>query len=164
MILNAIGGPCTQCGRPNIEHPGGRCPEQRSPNTMTTLAPHQQRVVDERAELSDRLSKLLCFFQTPIFAGLDAAERTRLRNQARFMDGYAAVLEERIAAFSEAPASKVVTDEMVGRFLSWRPPADFSPDGGILFNAPTRLADWPSGTNLLNAPQARQMLQQVLGG
>ena len=41
---------------------------------MTTLAPHQQRVVDEKNELSDRLSKLLCFFQTPIFAGLDAAE------------------------------------------------------------------------------------------
>lgn len=77
---------------------------------MTTLAPHQQRVVDEKTELSDRLSKLLNFFHTPIFAGLDAAEKTRLRNQARFMDGYAAVLEERIAAFTEAPA-KATTPE-----------------------------------------------------
>lgn len=68
---------------------------------MITLAPHQQRVVDEKNELSERLSKLLSFFQTPIFAGLDAAERTRLRNQARFMDGYLAVLEERIAAFGD---------------------------------------------------------------
>lgn len=67
---------------------------------MTTLAPHQQRVVDEKTELSDRLSKLLNFFHTPIFAGLDAAEKARLRSQARFMDGYCAVLEERIAAFS----------------------------------------------------------------
>ena len=67
---------------------------------MSTLAPHQQRVVDERAELSDRLSKLLNVFQTPIFVGLDAAEKARLRSQARFMDGYCAVLEERIAAFN----------------------------------------------------------------
>ena len=66
---------------------------------MSTLQPHQQRVVDEKTELSERLGKLLAFFQSPIFAGLSEAERSRLRNQARFMDGYAAVLEERIAAF-----------------------------------------------------------------
>ena len=64
-----------------------------------TLQPHQQRVVDEKDEVSDRLSKLLSFFQTPMFESLSEAERSRMRNQARFMDGYAAVLEERIAAF-----------------------------------------------------------------
>lgn len=63
------------------------------------LAPHQQRVVDENRELQDRLSNLLCFFQTEMFQSLSEAERSRMRNQARFMDGYAAVLEERIAAF-----------------------------------------------------------------
>lgn len=66
------------------------------------LQPHQQRVVDEKNELSERLGKLLAFFQTPTFDGLSEAERSRLRNQARFMDGYAAVLEERIAAFNYA--------------------------------------------------------------
>lgn len=66
---------------------------------MTQLAPHQQRVVTERDELAERLVKLLAFLQTPLFAGLDAAERSRLRNQARFMDGYLAVLGERIEAF-----------------------------------------------------------------
>lgn len=63
------------------------------------MIPHQQRVVTEKDELSERLAKLLAFFQTDIFAGLSEAERSRLRNQARFMDGYVAVLEERIAAF-----------------------------------------------------------------
>lgn len=63
------------------------------------LLPHQQRVVAEKDEVSERLSKLLAFFQGPIFPTLSEAERSRLRNQARFMDGYAAVLEERIAAF-----------------------------------------------------------------
>lgn len=63
------------------------------------LQPHQQRVVVERDELSEKLTKLLAFFQTPIFTRLPEAEQSRLQNQARFMDGYAAVLEERIAAF-----------------------------------------------------------------
>ena len=76
---------------------------------MSTLAPHQQRVVTERDELAERLAKLFAFFQSPIFAGLPAAEQTRLRSQARFMDGYLAVLGERIEAFS-AP---VVTSDMV---------------------------------------------------
>lgn len=53
----------------------------------------------EKAELDEKLAKLLGFFQTSVFAGLPEAERSRLRNQARFMDGYSAVLEERIAAF-----------------------------------------------------------------
>jgi len=63
------------------------------------LKPHQQRVVAENEELAEKLAKLLSFFQTKMFEGLSEAERSRLRNQARFMDGYAAVLEERIAAF-----------------------------------------------------------------
>lgn len=67
------------------------------------LKPYQQRVVTEKAELNERLAKLLAFFQTENFAVLSEAERSRLRNQARFMDGYAAVLEERIAAFDTFP-------------------------------------------------------------
>lgn len=63
------------------------------------LQPHQQRVVTEKADLDEKLSKLLAFFQTPTFEGLPEAERMRLRNQARFMDGYAACLEDRIRAF-----------------------------------------------------------------
>ena len=63
------------------------------------MAPHQQRVLDEKTELAERLTKLLSFFQTPLFDSLSEAERSRLRNQARFMDGYLAVLEERVQAF-----------------------------------------------------------------
>jgi hypothetical protein len=64
------------------------------------LQPHQQRVITEKADLDEKLGKLLAFFQTPIFADLSEAERSRLRNQARYMDGYSAVLGERIAAFA----------------------------------------------------------------
>lgn len=66
-----------------------------------SLKPFQERIVAENKELQDKLSKLLAFFPTTMFVMLDEAEQSRLRNQARFMDGYAAVLEERIKAFKE---------------------------------------------------------------
>lgn len=62
----------------------------------------------------------------------------------------------------------LVTDEMVNRFLAWKLPKDFNPDGGIRF-VPYPPADtpenafWPVGTNLLTAEQARAMLEHVLG-
>lgn len=55
----------------------------------------------------------------------------------------------------------VVTEEMVTRFLGWRLPEDFSPDCGISFTKRPR-NDWPVGTNLLTAAQARAMLEHVL--
>lgn len=65
------------------------------------LQPHQQRVVTEKADLDERLGRLLAFFQTPSFEFMAEPERSRLRNQARFMEGYSAALKERIAAFGE---------------------------------------------------------------
>lgn len=67
---------------------------------MTTLQPHQQRVVDEKRELDDRIEKMNAFFRTPTFHGLDAAEQGRLSRQAGIMMQYSAVLSERIAAFN----------------------------------------------------------------
>lgn len=64
------------------------------------MAPHQQRVVDEKAELDDRLGKLTSFFGTEIFAGLDSAEMERLRRQAEVMQEYSDILGQRIAAFT----------------------------------------------------------------
>ena len=60
--------------------------------------------------------------------------------------------------------------EMVNRFLCWKLPKDFNPDGGISFT-PTRPHEgdefdnlwwWPSGTNLFNAEQAREMIEHML--
>lgn len=122
---------------------------------MTQLAPHQQRVVDEQAELAERLSKLLAFFQSPVFFKLDDSEKSRLRSQARFMDGYLAVLGERIEAFAAPKA--VDLDALVQRFLQWPVPAHIHPDGTP--GQPGR-----TGTNLLDAETARAMLRHVLGG
>ena len=56
--------------------------------------------------------------------------------------------------------------EMVNRFLSWRLPADFYPDGGISFVHVTDPAwthnNWPTGTNLFHAGQAEQMVRYML--
>lgn len=66
------------------------------------LQPHQQRVVTEKAELDEKLAKLMAFLGTPTYAGLSEAERSRLRSQSFFMVGYSAVLGERIDAFKAA--------------------------------------------------------------
>lgn len=55
--------------------------------------------------------------------------------------------------------ANAVTDEMVNRFLAWKLPADFNPDGGVS----KRDGATPVGTNLLTAVQARAMLEHVLG-
>lgn len=64
------------------------------------MLPHQQRVVAEKAEVDDRLNKLLAFTSTPIYAGLPQEERNRLSEQTSYMQAYSNVLGERIAAFS----------------------------------------------------------------
>lgn len=46
------------------------------------LAPHQQRVVAEKAELDEKLNKLEAFFESPIYNKLDCSERKRLQLQA----------------------------------------------------------------------------------
>lgn len=65
-------------------------------------------------------------------------------------------------------------DKMVDRFLGWKLPDDFSPDGGISFvrehsaeymakqgNPPLRYK--PIGTNLFTADQAKVMVKHMLG-
>lgn len=57
---------------------------------------------------------------------------------------------------------------MVNRFLSWKLPENFSPDGGISFkrefneNTPYPMKHEPSGTNLLDATQAEEMVRHIL--
>lgn len=62
---------------------------------------HQKRVVTEKEELDGKLTKLIGFFETPLFAGLDEAEQDRLKRQSAAMTDYSVVLGERINAFTE---------------------------------------------------------------
>lgn len=60
-------------------------------------------------------------------------------------------------------------DILVDRFLRWKLPEDFNPDGGISFKREFNehmeypMKHKPVGTNLLTADQARAMLEYVLG-
>lgn len=65
-----------------------------------SLAPHQERVVLEKAELDDKILKLNGFYESVIFAELPKEEQSRLWRQGDAMVGYSAVLCERIAAFT----------------------------------------------------------------
>lgn len=69
------------------------------------MQPHQQRVIDEKCELSARLSKLTPFFDTPIFAALPEEEKQRLERQEEAMKAYSDILTERIAAFTAAASA-----------------------------------------------------------
>lgn len=57
---------------------------------------------------------------------------------------------------------------MVERFLSWKLPGTFSPDGGVTFTPPRDASNgvkhWPVGTNLLSYQQAFDMFVHVTEG
>lgn len=60
--------------------------------------------------------------------------------------------------------------DMVNRFLSWKLPADFSPDNGIKFDRVGNLGTEhqyyrePTGTNLFTATQAEAMVRYITEG
>ena len=66
------------------------------------MQPHQQRVIDEKKELNEKLSKLKTFIEvSPIFKSLHPDERNRLKHQFDVMTEYSNILSQRITAFTE---------------------------------------------------------------
>lgn len=63
------------------------------------MLPHQQRVIDEKVELNEKLTKLRQFFLSEQYYNLDKAEAGRLKKQADAMQVYSDILTERIANF-----------------------------------------------------------------
>lgn len=67
-----------------------------------------------------------------------------------------------------AAAAKTLIDGAVDRFVSWKLPADFHPDGGISFtpdynqHTPWPAKHEPTGTNLFTVEQARAMFEHCL--
>ena len=70
-----------------------------------SLPPHQQRVLDEKRELDEKLQKLTAFISSEKFSTIvqDEAKRGRLVCQEETMKDYSAILAERIEAFGAAP-------------------------------------------------------------
>ena len=68
---------------------------------MTEPTPHQQRVVQEKIELDEKLTKLSDFISSPNFTEIvgDTEEIARLVCQEEIMKDYSEILAERIASF-----------------------------------------------------------------
>lgn len=63
------------------------------------LLPHQQRVADEHAELTDKVAKLEKFTQTTLFDELEPMDKVLLTHQLNVMKPYLFILQERIKRF-----------------------------------------------------------------
>lgn len=63
------------------------------------MAPYQERVVQEKKELDEKLVKLNAFLLSDQFTLLPTDEQGRLNIQRFCMDGYSRMLGERILAF-----------------------------------------------------------------
>ncbi len=65
-----------------------------------------------------------------------------------------------LCANGQAPVEFDVK-KLVDRFLQWKLPEDFMPDGGIMFDS---VGHTPIGTNLFTATQADAMVRHMLDG
>jgi len=67
------------------------------------MEPYQERVIQEKRELDERLKKLDAFIVagTERWDKVPAEEQERLCRQAEIMTDYSAILGERIAAFGK---------------------------------------------------------------
>lgn len=72
----------------------------------TYLKPFQQRVVDEKRELDDKIQKLDVFVRNDtMFRSLSTLDQRLLREQLVVMHDYHRILGERIELFQPAAAS-----------------------------------------------------------
>lgn len=66
------------------------------------MLPHQQRVVDEKNELFDKIDKLDVFIKTnPIFGQMEEQDKELLEEQLQHMSAYWDVLKQRVEGFAK---------------------------------------------------------------
>lgn len=63
------------------------------------LPSHQQRVITEKTELDDKLSKLLAFFGSETYKALPGQDQHLLQQQSVSMEHYSEILDMRIEGF-----------------------------------------------------------------
>ena len=64
------------------------------------MKPFQQRVVEEKSQLDERLQRLMDFIGGDIFLSMKFPERERLCEQMGVMRHYSIILGERISEFT----------------------------------------------------------------
>lgn len=63
------------------------------------MQPHEQRVVDEKAELDEKISKLETFLSSDFYETLKRTSKELLVLQYAYMKNYSDILEQRIKLF-----------------------------------------------------------------
>jgi hypothetical protein len=69
---------------------------------MTEVLPHQQRVIDEKRELDERLARLRAFLLSPTAADLAPREQQLLDTQSMAMELYSRALGQRLGFWGVA--------------------------------------------------------------
>lgn len=64
------------------------------------IAPHQQRVIDEKEALDEKITKLKVFVLTKTYGAIAMVERNALSDQLDVMVRYSEILGQRIRRFS----------------------------------------------------------------
>lgn len=82
--------------------PGGL--PQSSSLCEGAMQPHEQRVLDEKEALDEKLSKLKAFTGTETFSNLDEQNTTLLLKQVDAMQQYSDILAARIELFPKEKA------------------------------------------------------------
>lgn len=65
------------------------------------MEPYQERVVEEKQDLDQKIMRLEYFMALPEFPMVSGEEQDRMAWQLTLMKDYSTVLKERIASFSE---------------------------------------------------------------
>ena len=118
----------------------------------------------EREAGFDAIDAIKQALAAPVQEQIELAKQIWREDQRRIAE-LSAEIDRMKAAQPVAPD----INAMVGRFLAWKLPKDFYPDSFIIFDREKHDAwggypnSWPTGTNLLNVEQVRQMLEHVVG-
>lgn len=141
---------------------GNYDPAQRCIGCLHDFAPAAKPVPEHISD--ERLAEMLAQLGDDTFSGYPRSKGFKVA------DLRALLTELQHRREAEAETREALIKRMVDRFLGWKLPDDFSPDGGISFekagNAGTthEYTREPMGTNLLDAVQATAMVRYMLNG
>lgn len=112
----------------------------------------------DRDELACKIFLQFLAMKVPAVDQTSAAARTCFRMADAMIE---ASTPKDLEPSDEHQLTKAQIEHMVQKFLAWKLPENFAPDGGISFQ---RSRDLPTGTNLFAYVQARDMVLAMLAG
>lgn len=115
------------------------------------MAPYQERVIQEKKELDEKLGKLELFFSGPEHAGLPPMEQGRLARQHSAMEDYSNILGERI----EGRVEKTLHNSDVSGARQNVPDIEIVGDGDmfrLLCKASSQREGWMKSTKAMEVP------------